>query len=179
MLAWFWMPEERIREYGEEIGADLRTWAAAGLLTLTPGNVTDYDWIERQITDLAETYEIQDIGYDPHNATQLVTRLAESHRIPCVEMRQGYWLSESIEETEARIMAGQVAHGGNRALTWCVSNARTQANDLNRVKLVRESPKAKIDGAIVLVQAIGRIMESETSQNSTRSVYEDRGLRTL
>lgn len=45
-------------------------WKKLGLLTITEGNVTDYDYITNDIMKYGETVTIQKVGYDKYNATQ-------------------------------------------------------------------------------------------------------------
>jgi phage terminase large subunit-like protein len=40
------------------------------MLTVTPGNVTDYDYITNDIVEISKTLVINKIFYDPYNATQ-------------------------------------------------------------------------------------------------------------
>ena len=41
-----------------------------GLLKITDGNVTDYDYITNDLIKSSEIVNIQAIGYDKYNATQ-------------------------------------------------------------------------------------------------------------
>lgn len=44
-------------------------WKQMGLLKITEGNVTDYDYITNDMMKMNDVVCISDIGYDPYNAT--------------------------------------------------------------------------------------------------------------
>ena len=48
-------------------------WARQGLVTLTPGCVTDFAFIEEDLREFASRFDIQDVTFDPWQATYLAT----------------------------------------------------------------------------------------------------------
>ena len=60
LLPFFWIPEEKYRTRREmqRENANIDVWVRQGLLRVTPGNVTDYDVIRRDIARLAERYDL-------------------------------------------------------------------------------------------------------------------------
>jgi phage terminase large subunit-like protein len=72
-LPWFWMPEiaARARVERERIPYDL--WIRQGFIIQTPGNVTDYDFVRKDINEAASIFSIRDIAVDrTFNGAQLV-----------------------------------------------------------------------------------------------------------
>ena len=47
-----------------------KVWRQLGFLTVTAGNVTDYDYITNDIIEMQKSLNIQKIFYDPYNSTQ-------------------------------------------------------------------------------------------------------------
>lgn len=175
VLAWFWTPEEKARERSRRDNVDYLTWANQGFMELTPGNVTDYAFVRAKINELAQRFGIQEIAYDPWNATQLATQLQEDDGIRMVEFRQGYKsMNEPTKFTERLILAGQLHHDGNPVLRWHVSNATIRTDPAGCIKPDKERSTERIDGVVGTIMAIGRAMGEAGS-----SVYEGRGLLTF
>jgi phage terminase large subunit-like protein len=146
-------------------------WAAAGELVITPGNETDFSWIEADIVEASKRHQVESIAYDPWASTQLAQRLTDQG-LPLVEFRSTTQnFSEPTKELEAAIRAGRIVHPGNGPLTWCIGNVVGHYDARSNVYPRKERPEHKIDAAIALIMTIARDM-----QGSTTSVYETRGL---
>ena len=75
-LRWsWWLPEDTARARSKV--APFRDWEEQdGVeLTLTSGNWLDYDYVWTRLIDIAETYQIQKLVYDPRFADYLIQRL--------------------------------------------------------------------------------------------------------
>lgn len=131
-------------------------WAAEGHLTATPGNVTDYDYIERGLIADAEAYRIVSLGFDPWHGTQLATHLTDAG-IECVEVPQtAKNLSDPMKWIQALIVDGRMHHDGNPVLAWAIGNVTAQVDRNDNVFPRKERPEAKIDPAVALIIAMSR-----------------------
>lgn len=154
-----YLPEERaedpaLRHYSQ--------WSATGDLTVTPGAMADYDAIEDDVRADAELHRIIQLGFDPWNATQVVTHLMD-HGIECVEVPQTTnHLSQPMKEIQALIQAGRIHHDGDPVLAWAVGNVTAQEDRNENVFPRKEHPEKKIDPAVALIIAIGRAMQEAT-----------------
>jgi phage terminase large subunit-like protein len=175
LLPFFWIPEDNAIERERRDRAPYLTWARQGHIEMTPGNVIDYAYIRRRLNELAETYQIAEVAYDPWNATQLSIQLQEDG-ITMVEMRQGFAsLSGPSKELLRLVLSGGVAHGGNPVLRWMADNVTAKTDPAGNVKPDKGKSANKIDGIVAAVMAIGRA--SVGTNNS--SVYEERGVLAL
>lgn len=175
LLPFFWIPEDNAIERERRDRAPYLTWARQGHIEMTPGNVIDYAYIRRRLNELAETYQIAEVAYDPWNATQLSIQLQEDG-IAMVEMRQGFAsLSGPSKELLRLVLSGGVAHGGNPVLRWMADNVTAKTDPAGNVKPDKGRSTNKIDGIVAAVMAIGRA--SVGTNNS--SVYEERGVLAL
>lgn len=175
LLPFFWIPEDNAIERERRDRAPYLTWARQGHIEMTPGNVIDYAYIRRRLNELAETYQIAEVAYDPWNATQLSIQLQEDG-IAMVEMRQGFAsLSGPSKELLRLVLSGGVAHGGNPVLRWMADNVTAKTDPAGNVKPDKGKSTNKIDGIVAAVMAIGRA--SVGTNNS--SVYEERGVLAL
>lgn len=148
-------------------------WAEMGLVRPTPGNVIDYDLIYRQIVEeIAPRFSIQQIGYDPYNATQFALNLQEAG-FQMVEVRQGtLTMSEPSKVFEALIHARRLCHDGHKVLRWNVSNVAAKEDKKGNIFPFKQSQKKRIDGVIAAVIALNRMIVNLDEA----SVYDERGI---
>ncbi len=169
----FYLPEERAEEPESKHYAE---WAHNGHMILTSGNITDYDHVEDDIKADSQVHRIVQLGFDPWNASQIVTHLT-NEGIECVEIPQTVMhLSEAMKWVEALIVDGRLHHEGNPAFAWMISNVTAQMDRNDNVYPRKERPEKKIDGAVALIIAIGRLMSGE---EKGPSIYETRGILAL
>ena len=90
MASKFWLPEEEIEEREKRDKAPYRRWAKEGWLTLTPGNVIDYEVVEGEIVQLCQKLRVAEIAFDPANATEITQRLENMHGIKMMRHQQGW-----------------------------------------------------------------------------------------
>jgi phage terminase large subunit-like protein len=135
-----------------------REYEALGLLTVTEGNITDYSLIFEDICDLAKTFDLAEIAYDPHNATMLVTALTDKG-LPVVEFGPTVLnFSEPMKQIEALILNRQFHHNGDKVMEWAMSNVVAKADRKDNVYPNKETNDKKIDPFVALCMAMGRHM---------------------
>lgn len=174
----FWMPKEKLAERSKKDRVPYDKWAAQGLIHLTDGNAIDYRAIKQTIIDLADIYDIKEIGFDPWNATQTSLEL-QGEGFTMVPVRQGYaTLSPAMKELLRRVLDKKIRHGGHPILRWmvdCVVARMDPANNIKPVKPDRSKSRKRIDGIVALIMGLDRIMRHE----SKKSVYETRGIQVV
>lgn len=152
----YYLPEEVIERKDSPNISAYSDWSERGLLTLTPGNVTDYEYIREDILRDSELYEIQEIPYDPWNATHFATRMMEDGA-SMVEYRPTVQnFSEPMKELEAMVYSQILAHGNCPVLSWMASNVTFKTDAKDNIFPRKEQQESKIDGIISLIMAIGR-----------------------
>ena len=175
VLSHFWVPEETIGARGRQDRVPYDLWVKQGFIEATEGNVIDYAFIQAKIKELSSLYRIQDIGFDPWNATSLVNDLMEDGA-KMVEVRQGYAsLTAPSKELEKLVVSRKLFHGGNPVLTWCAANVVVQQDPAGNLKPSKEKSTERIDGIIALVIALSRA----TAGDDTSNVYDERGLLSI
>jgi phage terminase large subunit-like protein len=152
----FWVPDEQIKRRSERDRVPYDLWVAQGLVTATPGNVVDYAFVRAAILEVSRQYQVREIAYDPWNATQLVTQLADDGAT-MVEFRQGFAsMSAPTKEFEKLLLAGRLAHGGNPVLRWMASNVAVKQDPAGNVKPDKAASTERIDGIVAAIMAVGR-----------------------
>lgn len=151
------IPEERAAEKERTDKVPYRDWAKAGWVTLTEGDVVDYDVVRDFVIDFCEKNAVRSVAVDRWNAQHIITQLV-SEGVDIKPMGQGYAsLSSPTKATEACILKAGLRTGDNKCLQWQISNCTTKSDPAGNIKLVKPSPNstARIDAAVALVMAVG------------------------
>lgn len=165
----YYLPESAV---DEGRNSQYSGWARQGLLTVTPGNVTDFDQIEAELVNDASRFQIVEVPFDPFQATQLSAHmLAEG--LPMVEMRPTVLnFSEPMKQLEALVLQQRLVHNGDPILAWMISNVVCHRDQKDNIYPRKEREENKIDGVIALIMALGRIMTSTESTPVIGTDYE-------
>lgn len=171
----FYLPEETVEAKQHTTLSFYKGWADNGRFILTPGEVIDHDRIESDIVDLCSQFDVQSVGFDPWQASQLSIRLLEKG-VPMVEVRAILSnFSEPMKQLEALVHARKLAHGDDPVLTWMISNVVAHYDKKDNIYPNKEKPDNKIDGVIALIIALARAILHEEDSGS---VYDTRGIVT-
>lgn len=172
----FWLPEDNMVERVRRDQVPYDVWARLGYITLTPGNVIDYDFIEAEILDLCQRYKVVELGYDRYGASQIVQNLQDSQGDDwVVPIGQGFIsMSPPMKELGRLIASNRLAHGNNPVLTWMADNLVAREDPAGNIKPDKEKSREKIDGMSALIMSIDRATRGEGG-----SVYEERGILVL
>ena len=161
----FWLPEYQASEESRSPNKTLyRNWAESGHLTLTPGRVTDYGFIRRQVCAFHEEYGFRKLAYDPWNAWELMARMQDEDGLPMVQINQNLRnMSGPSKHFQRIILNGSLAHDGNKAMRFCLDNVAVREDSNGNIKPLKLSAANKIDRVISGVNALGRlILQGET-----------------
>jgi phage terminase large subunit-like protein len=152
----YYLPEDTVHGAGN---SQYSGWMRTGRLTVTPGNVIDFSWIEADLLDMASRFAIQAVAFDPFQATQLSTRmLAEG--LPMIEVRPTVLnFSEPMKILEALVLQKKLAHDSDPVLTWMASNVVAHLDVKDNIYPRKERPENKIDGIVALIMAISRAIK--------------------
>ena len=131
-------------------------WERQGWLTVTDGNITDFERIERDLYDDNQNYDIVECGYDPFNAVYFAMRAIENN-VNMVEVPQNVkHLSEPMKWVSAMLTAGRLHHPNNPVLTWGMGNVTVKADANGNIFPRKESDDSKIDPALAGIIASNR-----------------------
>lgn len=154
----FWVPEDRVAER-DSPRTPYKRWVADGALLTTQGNVTDYDFIEHQIIEDLALFGLTGMGFDPWNATQVVSHLQEEG-LPLMEVRQGFAsLNSGSKELERLFHSDQLEHGNHPVLQWMFGNATIRKDPAGNIKPDKERAAEKIDGVAATVTGLGVMLK--------------------
>lgn len=171
-LCRFWVPEEDILRRSRRDRVPYELWRDQGWLAATPGNTTDYAFIEQEILDLAACYDLRELAFDRTFAGEIVQNL-QDEGLTMVQYGQGFLsLAAPTAELERLSVSRSLWHGGHPVLRWNASNVAVRQDPAGNIKPDKERSTERIDGISALVNALGRAMLRGEAE---RSVYEERG----
>ena len=176
-----WVPEGALPALEKRTNGVSTLWVRRGLLSVTPGNVADYNYIRAQINRDRETFEVREIAYDRWNSSQLVTDLL-GDGAPMVKMAQGFaTMSAPTKEFQRLLLEGseqnpRLRHGGNAALRWQVDNFAVEMDAAGNVKPSKKNAGDKIDGLVAEIMALDRAVHYQAPR---KSAYDDGDLEVV
>lgn len=132
-----------------------RLWKNQHQLNITSGNVTDYDYITKDMLQWVDTVSIQKVGYDKWNATQWAIQATEEG-LPLEEYSQSIGnFNQPTKELERLILSGKVVIDNNEITRWCFSNVHIKEDHNGNAKPIKTQKQMKIDGVIAMITALG------------------------
>jgi phage terminase large subunit-like protein len=156
VLCRFWCPEQGIELRSRVDGVPYADWVRDGYLIATPGNVTDYDFVQEEAKTLAEQFTVGEIAYDRWNASQLVTNLQSDGATMIAISQTHAGLATGWRELEKAILEHKVRHGGNPILRWMAGNVEVETDAAGNQKPSKAHSTERIDGMVGLTMAVGR-----------------------
>lgn len=160
-----------------------KRWVEQGALIATPGNVTDYDFIEAQICRDAQKFAIAqsdpddarewDIAIDRFDATQVSVHLSDAGFKVALYGQEFSNMNGPAQDIERLFMSGQLEHGNHPVARWMYGNAAYRKDHRGYIKPDKERAPEKIDMVVSDIMALGI---TNRAGAPVSSVYETRGL---
>lgn len=172
----FFLPRAAAEKAEKESGIPYTQWERDKWITLTDGNVTDYSFIQKEICEDHERYNIEAIGVDQWNSTHLMNELqAAGIETLCEVNQQARSLNEPSKELLAMIASQRLQHDGNPVLAWCAGNVESKEDSAENIKFEKptDTPGAKKDGIDAIVNAVFCYINSES--RGSGSIYDTPG----
>lgn len=151
----FFLPSEKIDEATERDQIPYRTYIQRGLLQPSGEHFIDYNDCFQWFKDLIEKYQILplQVGYDRYNSQYLVQDMT-AYGFHMDDVYQGTNLSPVLRDMEGSIKDGRVHIGNNDLLKIHFLNSALKLDtESNKIRLVKLSPTARIDGMAALSDA--------------------------
>jgi phage terminase large subunit-like protein len=143
----------------ESGNAHLQGWAHAGYVTVTDGNATDFDVIADDLRNYCQTFDVQEIPFDPALSRYFATKLV-AEGLPLVEIRQApMFFTQPLIQVENLVLERKLEHDDNPVMTWMISNVvvtKSKVTGLKHPTKARE--ENKIDGPVAGLLALGRAL---------------------
>lgn len=154
----YYLPESALKEKPDR--ELYKYWKQIGLLKITEGNVTDYDYITNDLMEYSNIVNIQKVGYDKYNSTQWAIT-ATDLGLPLEEYPQTLGnFNKPTREMERLLLSGKAIIDNNEITRWCFKNVSLKSDYNGNVKPNKSINAKKIDGAIAMIQALGMYLDT-------------------
>lgn len=177
VLPYFWIPEKVVAEKSNIV--PYKDWIASGHITVCPGPVMDYEWVEAKIAEVVKRFKVLELSYDSWHATELIQNLDKKHRVNCWEFPQKITnFAMPTAEMLAMVKSGRFHHNGHPVMTWQAGHVSVYTDPSGNTRPVKpkQGDDRKIDGIVATIMAIGRAIHPDRQKPS---IYSTRGLRTI
>ena len=157
---WTFLPIDKAEgRSGGLDGVNYMEWADH--LEITPGNVTDYNFVKAKILELGQIYNIQSIAYDRWNSSQLVIELVEEG-VKMSAFGMGYKsLSPAAKEIEAKVLTRDFIYFNDPVVRWQFGNVQLLIDPAGNIKPAKDKSTDKIDTIMALCMAVGEEMYTD------------------
>ena len=152
----YWIPEGKLEKSDDvSAGADYKTWAKEGYLTICPGYDNNLSEVADWIASLKRDYDIRVLrcGYDQRFAKEFLNRMDE-YGIDTEMIQQSKdVMSNPMKQVEAELKGRLINYGRNPVDMWCFGNASMEIDNLGRVMCVKinKQHSRRIDGAVTMI----------------------------
>lgn len=167
-----WLPEYKLEKRAKELRQPVMAWRDMGALTVIPGRTIDYEVVAEQVMADHQAFELEETGYDPYMAEQLVLQL-QDEGLELVPIRQGFLsLSAPAKELEAQIIAHACRHGAHPVLRWMADRVAATVDDADNIKPSKKKSGDRIDLIAAWVNALHRAMAGREDDTSIYATEE-------
>lgn len=156
VFAHFFMPENKLEEATERDQIPYRAYVQRGFLSLSGENFVVYEDVYKWFVEMVEKWQILplQVGYDRYSSQYLVQDM-KAYGFHMDDVYQGTNLSPVLRDMEGTIKDGRLHIGNNDLLKIHFLNSALKLDaESNKVKLVKMSPTAHIDGMAALSDAL-------------------------
>ena len=155
-----YLPEQALQEvHNREL---YRKWRQQGYLTITSGNVVDYDYILKDQVMIYRNHYMVNLAYDKWNATQWAIAATEEG-LPLEPYSQALGnFNKPTKELERLIRLKQVIIDNNPLIRWAFGNCELKIDHNENVKPIKagNDQNKKIDPVIAMLQALGGYLDN-------------------
>lgn len=172
----FYVPEETLKEKYKTDNAQILEWVDKGIITATPGNVVDYDYLIHDIRQDFEKYKIKEIAFDRWQSELLIKKLDEAlSEIVFISYDQSIKnFFNPTKEFERLVYLNKIIDP-NPIQKWMLSNAciRPLPNGMYKPMKKYKSSTARIDGLITAIMSLDRTQVNRDKKEERQLSLEE------
>lgn len=160
-----WVNSEKANTKSLNEGVDYIAFAEAGHVSITPGNVTNYEHVERYVVSAQEQFSMTSCAFDRKFSPYIVPSLMDAG-VPMAPFGQGYYeMSYPTKQLEMEIVAGNLVHDGNPCLRWQIGCSIITRDPADNIKITKSRLKGgqMVDGVVASVMAFGEMLKHKES----------------
>jgi phage terminase large subunit-like protein len=169
VIPFYWIPDETLEAREKEDRTTYRDWREKKHLFTTPGNSISTPDIRAHIIEMHGFFDIETTFYDPALFSgEMMSSLSEELGGKFTPYSQGIMsMSPPTKEIEGLILKGKLRHGGHPVLRWNIRNSVLKIDNNENIKIMKDNPKQRADGAVAMVMAYAAYDAWKKEQNNT------------
>lgn len=193
----YWTPGATLKKREEMDRAPYSQWVEMGHLVATPGPTIPKSWPARQVKALTAAHDVQALAYDPAQILDFEEAAADAdldlwrYQGPDGEVGDGLmminhgqgWkgldnpamlaMPNSVKALTNAILNGDIIIQTNPVTNYCSSNMALKPGDNPDMKVPsRRKSRARIDGMVALIMAVGAAMSQREPAGNSVSIYD-------
>ncbi|GAA1292012.1 terminase large subunit [Saccharothrix xinjiangensis] len=123
----FWLPEAGVKFLDERTDGRVSRWAKEDWITVTDGEVIDYEQVEADIVADTGLLRVADISYDEWSGEPVRQRLEKRTGVPMFPVAQTYkGMTAGMTELMALTKSRRWSHHGNPVAEWCFDSVEVR-----------------------------------------------------
>lgn len=161
---WFFHPKETAQKYDAKYHTHYQAWSQAGFVTLTDGDMFDWQTILCQITAISEQFEVIELVFDPYSLEGRISDYSLTLPFRCIPIPPfKSYVARPTLHLERLVYAQELTFANNPILEWNASVARVKRNAHDTITLDRDqvSIGQRYDGIAALILAIGQYLQQQ------------------
>lgn len=158
-----YLPEDTLKARAKQQDAPpYADWVDKGALTVTEGDVVDYETIEHDVLEkYGKQFEIEEIVCNPRGAMQFMQDL-QAEDATVIELVPSFkTMSPALTELERLVRTRTFHHGGNIVLRWQMGRLVVRKGPNGEIRPDRERSRGTIEGLVALASALNRAIVSD------------------
>jgi len=166
VLPYFFIPEEIRTDRDRQDRRQVLNFAAQGHIEKTPGDEVDGSYIRERIIGLADQFDIEEVAFDPWNATHFIQSLVDAGMPHDAMVKFGQTYSNYNEPFKKLIQLvdyRKLDHGSNPVLEWMAGNCAARTDPSGNIRPDKAKSADKIDGICALLMGLARAIRSADS----------------
>jgi len=162
----FYIPSDTISERYKHENINIYDWINRGIITVIQGSVIDYRYIENDIINDCENFNILELSYDKWQSNKLIDSLNEKlpHTVFIQYEQSLRQMSNPTKQFEKLIMEDRIIDS-NPCAKWMIGNAQIKPDINNNYKVLKQykSSTQRVDSVITSIMAIDRCINNESN----------------
>ena len=154
LRGYYWWPKQDVAQRELDYRLPIRTWAAGGHLTLTPGREIDYESVRAKLIELQSEFDVRAVGYDRWGSKYLVEQLV-SDGLPMEAYSMGVaTFGPGCQLFQQLWVGGNILCGDDPVMRAACRTAIAKRDRNGNITITKEARRSIVDPLVAAVIGI-------------------------
>jgi phage terminase large subunit-like protein len=154
LRGYYWWPKQDVAQRELDYRLPIRTWAAGGHLTLTPGREIDYESVRAKLIELQTEFDVRAVGYDRWGSKYLVEQLV-SDGLPMEAYSMGVaTFGPGCQLFQQLWVGGNILCGDDPVMRAACRTAIAKRDRNGNITITKEARRSIVDPLVAAVIGI-------------------------